>query len=149
VRTDQLSDADELALTRLIIELMWRIDHQKGDSVHELYTEDAECSEGPPLNMKWKGRDAIIEWGGRRPLWIKHVMTNFRWVAAGPDHAEGSNTITAYLDLDTDTLGTTIPRMVGENTWRCVRTPEGWRIAMAHCDFYFVRSETPYLAGEN
>jgi hypothetical protein len=135
-----LSDADELALNRLIIEVAWRVGHHEGDTIHELYTEDAVMEIGPPLNERTVGREELIEWGLRRDESVKIVYTNTRWRADGPDGAIGSCIVTSYLDREKPRLGTTVPNAVGETTFNCVRTAEGWRIARAALDIHFLRT---------
>jgi hypothetical protein len=70
-----LSDADELALARLVREISWRIDHVQASTVHELLVEAGKLVLDP---------DEVL--GGRAA--IRHVSTNFRFVATGADTAE-------------------------------------------------------------
>jgi hypothetical protein len=49
------------------------------------------------------GRDAIRAWGlaiDNRQNGIHHVVSNPRFVSAGPDSALGTSTLTAYLKPD-------------------------------------------------
>jgi hypothetical protein len=70
-----LSDADELALARLVREIGWRIDHGQASTVHELLVEGGELVLDP---------DEVL--GGRAA--IRQVSTNLRFVATGADTAE-------------------------------------------------------------
>jgi hypothetical protein len=55
-----LSDADHVALSRLVAEISWRIDHGKADTVWELFVPDGVLDTGgTPL----AGHQAIREWG--------------------------------------------------------------------------------------
>ena len=58
-----VSDADHLALSRLVEEISWRIDHGRADSVWELFVPDGVlATSGAPL----VGHDAIRAWGKAR-----------------------------------------------------------------------------------
>jgi hypothetical protein len=39
-----VSEDDHIALTRLVTELVWRIDHGRADEVDELFTNDGEMT---------------------------------------------------------------------------------------------------------
>jgi hypothetical protein len=138
-----LSESDHQALHRLVIELAWRIDHHKGHTIHELFTEDAEMGElGAPFRMHVVGRAEIEAWGKERLDRAAHVYTNLRFEADGADRAVGNAFLTVYWDPTIDVgLGITTPRMVGEITYRCVRTEEGWRFASTVCEWYCTRSD--------
>ena len=58
-----VSDADHVSLSRLVVELSWRIDHGQADRVWELFVADGVLdTSGTPL----VGHDAIREWGRGR-----------------------------------------------------------------------------------
>jgi len=107
-----------------------------------LYTEDAELDLGfTPL----RGREAIREWGRQlveSPPWksIRHVCTNMRFFADGPDAAEGVTLLIVFMDAD----GThsSVPWNIGEDHDRFVRTEEGWRIASRRYVNLFTRGDT-------
>jgi hypothetical protein len=139
MQTDHLSDSDYLALTRLVAELAWRIDHDKG-AIPELFTDDAVIVEGPPLDERYEGRQGIDHWADIRPPWMTHVMTNVRWSSDGPERAIGDCVLTAYHDPEHHEYeGTTLPIAVAVIALRCVRTAAGWRIDQARGDFRFTR----------
>jgi hypothetical protein len=101
--TEQLvSETDYVQLSRLVIEHIWRNDNGHADTLHELYTDDAELMlPQTPLH----GRQAIYEWGRQiaaNPPWhsIRHVCTNMRFVAIGPDEAEGTTTLTVFMTTE-------------------------------------------------
>jgi hypothetical protein len=137
-----VSDADHGQLCRLVVEHVWRNDSGHADTLHELYTEDAELDLGfTPL----RGREAIREWGRQlveSPPWksIRHVCTNMRFVADGPDAAEGVTLLTVFMDAD----GTqsSVPWNIGEDHDRFVRTEEGWRIASRRYVNLFTRGDS-------
>ena len=129
---DQLvTAADHLQLARLVTEISWRIDHGQADTVHELFVDEGTMTLGPTT---LSGREHIREWGRQRAsatYRTRHVCTNMRFVADGDDAAEGTTIITQYRGED-DGTGTTLPRVVGEDHDRFVRTDHGWRFAARH-----------------
>jgi hypothetical protein len=122
----QLTDADQLELTRLVTELVWRIDHGRADTAADLFTGDGEMVLGPAA---MHGRDEIEAWGRQRAVvhyTTRHVCTNLRFEASGDDAATGTTVVTVYRhtgDGPRDTWALT----VGEYTDQFVRTPAGWR----------------------
>jgi len=125
-----VSESDHVELSRLVTEHAWRADHGRSDTIHELYVDDGELVLGPtPL----RGREAIHEWGRQlveAPPWrsIRHVCGNMRFVADGPDAAEGITVLTVFMVARED-AATTLPFSVGEDHDRFVRTEHGWRLA--------------------
>jgi hypothetical protein len=125
-----VTDADHVQLVRLVTEIGWRIDNGRAETVHELFTDEGQLSMGPdPVS----GREALREWGRAldetRPLpGIRHVATNSRFLADGPDRAHGTTTLTAYL-VEQQGSGETIPYTVGEDQDTFARTAEGWRFS--------------------
>jgi hypothetical protein len=135
-----VGQADHLELARLVIEIAWRIDHGKANTVHELFADDGQMNLG---QTSLKGRKEIREWGRRRDevtYRTRHVCTNMRFVADGDDAAEGTTLLIQYLD-EGDAQGTTLPRAVGEDTDRFVRTEQGWRFASRSFEQLFVRQD--------
>jgi hypothetical protein len=58
-----VSNADHLSLSRLVVEIAWRIDHGQADAVWELFVPDGVLdTSGTPL----AGHDAIRSWGQAR-----------------------------------------------------------------------------------
>ena len=126
---DPVSEADYLELSRLVIEHTWRVDNGRVDTLHELYMDDGVLDVGMPL----RGREAIREWGRQlvaAPPWssIRHVCGNMRFVATGPDTAEGTTILTVFMAAGSGPA-TTLPFSVGEDHDRFVRTADGWRFA--------------------
>jgi hypothetical protein len=121
-----VSEDDHIALTRLVTELVWRIDHGRADEVDELFTNDGEMTLGP---TSLHGRSELKEWGralNDSSFRTHHVCTNMRFVHTGGDQVEGTTTLTVYL-ADAASTNQTIPSVVGEYQDRFVRTPGGWR----------------------
>ena len=147
----QLSEVDHRLLAALLIEHMWRTDHGKTDTIHELFVEDGEISHGlmhifeggaiRQTSGRKVGRDAIRTWGQAHVAdrhRIAHVCTNVRFTADGPDGAQGTSTLTLY-QATSDGSPTTVPKAVGEYSIRCVRAQGGWRFASIHFDPLFER----------
>ena len=124
-----VSDTDHVQLSRLVTEHAWRADSGRADTLHELYVDDGELIVGPtPL----RGRQAIQEWGRqlvKAPPWrsIRHVCGNMRFVAGGPNAANGITLLTVFMVAGPGPA-TTLPWMVGEDHDRFLRTEHGWRL---------------------
>ena len=137
-----VSQSDYIELSRLVIEHTYRNDSGRPDTVHELYAEDGVLElQGTTL----RGRQAIAEWGRqlvKNPPWriIRHVCGNMRFVADGPDAAEGITILTVYMVAGPGSA-TTLPLQVGEDHDRFVRTPDGWRLASRRWVELFSRGE--------
>lgn len=137
-----VSDADYVQLCRLVVEHAWRNDSGRADTLHELYAEDGELDLGStPL----RGRQAIHDWGRQlveSPPWnaIRHVCANMRFVADGPDGAEGTTLVVTFMDADA--TQSSVPWNVGEDHDRFVRTEKGWRIASRRYVNHFTRGDT-------
>ena len=63
------------------------------------------------------------------PPWhrIRHVCGNMRFVADGPNPAEGTRLLTVFM-VEKPGAATTLPWRVGEDHDRFVRTEQGWRL---------------------
>ena len=136
------SATDHFALTQLLTETAWRIDHGRADTVWELFTEDGEMRLG---GAALRGRDAIRTWGAERPaLRTRHVHTNTRFTHTGDDTAEGVCVLTVYMD---DGTGGTTPFAITEETGHYVRTEDGWRFAARITDVLFGGPNTQVRQG--
>jgi hypothetical protein len=121
-----VSDADHLQLSRLLIEFGWRVDNGQAQTIHELFMDDGEMMIGTVSTV---GRDAIRAWGlaiDNRQNGIHHVVSNPRFISAGPDRALGTSTLTAYLKPEGNS-SSTIPSAVGEDRDEFVRASGEWR----------------------
>jgi hypothetical protein len=86
------------------------------------------------------GREQIRGWGRQRAgatYCTRHVCTNMRFMADGDDAAEGTTVTTQHRGED-DEAGATLPRIVGEDHHRFVRTDQGWRFAARHWHQLFI-----------
>ena len=121
-----VSDADHLALSRLVEEISWRIDHGRADSVWELFVPDGVlATSGAPL----VGHDAIRAWGKTRAASAartRHIVSGMRFTDAGDGRAAGSTLLTVFIH-EGDGRGPAIPSVVGQDTDEFVRTEAGWR----------------------
>lgn len=134
-----LSDADHLALGRLVTESVWRVDHGLGHTTHELFVDDAQVYFDGVLMMD--GVDDLRAWGAERPQHIRHLAVNLRFVADGEDRAKGTGIEIPFVDRHHtgEGLPTSVPEAVSEWTWEFVRTPEGWRFKRIDVDKLFAR----------
>ncbi len=136
-----VSNADHLALERLVTEAAWRVDEGMSDRLAELFVGDGEFVLGETVH---RGRAAIREWGrrldeARTYKRIRHVAGNMRFVAAGEDSAEGVTVLTGFMD---DETGSSTLRVIGEDHDRFVRTDDGWRFASRRWEQLLARTVT-------
>jgi predicted ester cyclase len=136
--TGGLSDADQLALERLAVEVSWRVDQQQAATLPELFTENGTLATfgDPPV-----GHEALRAWGTmmdtEKPLdGVRHVLSNFLFDADGPDGASGTHYVTAYLQ---GAEPATVPFAMGIATDAYVRTPAGWKVKSRAFSPYFTR----------
>lgn len=136
-----VDDTDHVQLERLAIELSWRLDNGLGETIPELFTENGSIATlGEPV----VGHEALRAWGAMMdspdsPIpGVRHVLTNLRFTADGPDGANGTVYITAYLAGAPDGLAT-VPFAVGVCTDRYRRTEQGWKVESRIFEPYFLR----------
>lgn len=138
-----VSDADHVELSRLLVELNWRLDNHQAGALHELVTDDIVFQIGDEPVV---GRDALKAWGEwfdeTDPLpGIRHSLSNPRFVSNGPDRATGTVLVTAFfVPADgVEKITATVPYAVGEDHDSYVRTSEGWRLASRRWSQLFTR----------
>ena len=141
-----VSGDDYMQLSRLVTEHSWRIDNGRADTLHELYVEDGELTL-PGVTLR--GRQAIQEWGRRLAAaspWrsIRHVCGNMRFVADGPNVAEGTTILTVFMVAGTEPA-TTLPWSMGEDYDRFVRTEHGWKLTSRRWVELFARGDVVSL----
>jgi hypothetical protein len=123
-----VSDADHLSLSRLVVEIAWRIDHSQADRVWELFVVDGVLDTGgTPL----VGHDAIRDWGRGRvasTVQTRHICSGMRFTDRGSGRATGSTLLTVFMH-DGDGRGPALPVVIGEDTDEFVRANGGWRFA--------------------
>jgi hypothetical protein len=133
-----VSDADHLALERLVIEAAWRVDDGRSDTLDELFTEDGVLVLG---SIVLSGRGAIRAWGrqledARTYKCIRHVAGNMRFIVVDEGEAEGVTILTVFMD---DEAHSAVPWVVGEDHDRFVRTEQGWRFKSRRWTQLFAR----------
>jgi hypothetical protein len=123
-----VSDADHLSLSRLVVEIAWRIDHGRADTVWELFVADGVLNTS---GTKLVGHDAIRDWGRARVISnarTRHICSGMRFADRGDGHATGSTLLTVFIH-DGAGQGSAVPAVVGEDTDEFVHTDAGWRFA--------------------
>ena len=133
-----VNDSDYLQLSRLLTEMVWRMDNGHAATIHELFVEDGilNVSDIPVV-----GKDALRDWGiafDKAPLGFYHVINNPRFVADGVDKAKGTSMLVAFLATE-DGSGSTVPAAVGIDHDTFTRTPQGWRLASRRWQPLFTR----------
>jgi ketosteroid isomerase-like protein len=121
--------ADQVEIMQLVAQYGPAVDSGSAEAAAALWTEDGTFDAVPHLRMR--GRDDIIGMvnGGHQGLirdGCGHVLTVPHIVVDG-DHATGRS-YALQLRWDADAGRFWVFR-VSANTWRWVRTPQGWRIA--------------------
>ncbi|QHC60999.1 nuclear transport factor 2 family protein [Rathayibacter sp. VKM Ac-2760] len=137
---DLVTFADYAELTRLALEVAWRVDNGQAVTLPDLFTEDGSIA---TLGEPHVGHDAIRSWGlmmdTDSPIpGVRHVLTNFRFTGSGPATAMGTMYITAYLD-GAPAGQRTLPFAMGLGTDHYRRTSNGWKVASRGFDPYFLR----------
>ena len=131
-----VSEADHLALSRLVEEISWRIDHGRADSVWELFVPDGVLATGgTPLI----GHDAIRAWGRARAASAartRHIISGMRFTDGGEGRAAGSTLLTVFIH-EGEGRGPAIPSVVGEDTDEFARTDAGWRFVSRRFEVLF------------
>lgn len=131
-----ISDADHIALSRLVTEIAWRIDHGQADRVWELFVPDGVLdTSGTPL----VGHDAIRNWGQVRvasTARTRHICSGMRFIDCGNGKATGSTLLTVFVH-DGAGRGLPVPAVVGEDTDEFVRTDDGWRFTSRRFETLF------------
>lgn len=141
-QTDRTVDeSDYAALTRLALEVAWRVDNGAAATLTDLFTEDGSIATLGAPNV---GHVAIRAWGRMMdtdsPIaGVRHVITNCRFTADGHDRAVGTMYITAYL-ADRPGEPQTTPFAVGRGTDHYRRTASGWKVVSRIFEPYFLRT---------
>lgn len=122
--------ADQVEITQLVAQYGPAVDSGSGEAAAALWTEDGVFDAVPHLRME--GRDGIVgmvHGPGHQSVihnGCGHVLTAPHVVVDG-DRATGRSHA-LHLRWDAD-AGRFWVVQVSANTWRWVRTSEGWRIA--------------------
>ena len=121
---------DQAEITQLVAQYGPAVDSGSGEAAAALWTEDGVFDAIPHLRME--GRDGIVgmvHGPGHQTVihtGCGHILTAPHVVVDG-DHATGRNHA-LHLRWDAD-AGRFWVFQVSANTWRWVRTSEGWRIS--------------------
>lgn len=141
VQNDELVAAsDYTALTRLALEVAWRVDSGEAASLTDLFTEDGSIA---TIGEPSVGHEAIRAWGRTMDInspipGVRHVLTNLRFVVDGTDQAIGTMYITAYLANPSET-NNTLPFAMGRGTDHYRRTDSGWKVTSRIFEPHFLR----------
>ena len=119
---------DQVEIMQLVAQYGPAVDSGSGTAAAALWTEDGTFDAVPQRHMK--GRDAIsgmVHGAGHQSLirnGCGHVLT-VPHIEVDGDHATGRNyALNIRWDGDNDRFWVA---RVSANTWRWVRTPQGWR----------------------
>jgi hypothetical protein len=132
---------DYIALTQLVLEMMWRIDHRQASNVHELFVSDGTLTVSP---LYLRGSSALKQWGkdfDAHPTGLHHVVTNLRFVYQTRDLVEGTSTLISFQSEGPDGEGT-LPATVGMDRDIFIRTASGWKFKSRTWEPWFSRRTT-------
>ncbi len=132
-----MNDSDARArqeIEALTIEFWYRVDHENGNGVADLFTEDGVYS---VANGQSAGRAAIAESykqrAARGPRLSRHVQTNLRVVFASDTEARGLSILTLWADDGEAPLDLKMPISVSDIEDEYVQEADGaWRIRHRH-----------------
>jgi uncharacterized protein (TIGR02246 family) len=120
---------DQVEIMQLVAQYGPAVDSGSADAAAGLWTEDGTFVAVPYLEMKGRGDIVDMVNGGHQDL-IKngcgHVLTVPHVVIDGDEATGRSYALNIRWDAEADQFWVA---RVSANTWRWVRTPEGWRIA--------------------
>jgi hypothetical protein len=121
---------DHVAITQLVAQYGPAVDSGSATAAAELWTEDGAFDAVPWLQMRGRGDiEAMVESSGHRSLienGCGHVLTAPHLVIDGDEAKGRSYALNIRWDAEADRFWVA---RVSANTWRWVRTAEGWRVA--------------------
>ena len=134
-------------LEALNVEFWYRVDHQNGEGVAELFGEDGMYSIAGGRNV---GRAAIaasyVARAARGPRVSRHVHSNLRLTVESPTRASGVSILTLWARDGEAPLALTLPVSVSDVHDTYVRDDGGeWRIAHRHITTAFLGDEPAVL----
>jgi 3-phenylpropionate/cinnamic acid dioxygenase small subunit len=125
-RDGELASEDRVAITDLVTEYAWLLDHGRFDEVPPLFTDQAVLG---VRGQTFGGARGFGEWVGyrerRNGRKTNHQITNVRLERVDPDRVIGTATLVLYA-AKTGSRGTYVD-LVGEYRDEYVRTFDGWR----------------------
>lgn len=121
---------DHLAITQLVARYGPAVDSGSAPATADLWTEDGAFYAVPWLEMRGRADiEAMVESGGHQGLienGCGHVLTVPHVVVDGDEARGRSYALNIRWDAEADRFWVA---RVSANTWRWVRTDDGWRIA--------------------
>ena len=122
---------DQVEIMQLVAQYGPAVDSGSGEAAAELWTEDGAFDAVPQRRMRGREEIAAMVHGAGHQSLIRggcgHVLTVPHIVLDGDDEATGrSYALNIRWDAEADRFWVA---RVSANTWRWVRTPEGWRVA--------------------
>ena len=131
-KAEALSNDDHASLTRLVLELAWRIDHGQADTAHELFTEDGQAvfaaGSFPGRNFGDAAGAVMAMFSGTH-----HLSTNHA-IHIDADRAKTRSYVQAVHLTDPDD-NTQHHDVGGWYDNELVRTPDGWRFTRVELSF--------------
>jgi ketosteroid isomerase-like protein len=120
---------DKVEIMQLVAQYGPAVDSGSGEAAAALWTEDGLFDAVPQRRMRgWEEIVGMVHGAGHQSLirhGCGHVLTVPHIVVDG-DHATGrSYALNIRWDADADRFWVA---RVSANTWRWVRTPDGWRV---------------------
>lgn len=121
---------DHVAITQLVAQYGPAVDSGAATAAAGLWTEDGTFDAVPWLQMRGRGDiEAMVDGDGHRSLidnGCGHVLTAPHVVVDGDEATGRSYALNIRWDPEADRFWVA---RVSANTWRWVRTDDGWRIA--------------------
>ena len=123
------ADGVRAEIEALNVEFWYRVDHQDGKGVADLFTEDGVYSVPGGRNV---GRaaiaDAYVQRAARGPRVSRHVHSNLRVTMEAPDRARGLSVLTLWARDGEAPQPLTLPVSVADVHDLYVRDGDSWRI---------------------
>lgn len=121
---------DHIEITQIVAQYGPAVDSGSAEAAAALWTEDGAFDAVPYLQMRGRSQiEDMVNWEGHQSLILNgcgHVLTVPHVVVEG-DVARGrSYALNIRWDPEADRFWVA---RVSANTWRWVRTSEGWRVA--------------------
>jgi hypothetical protein len=121
---------DQVEIMQLVAQYGPAVDSGSGEAAAALWTPDGTFDAVPHLRMRGRGdiigmvtgdgHQSLLQGGCGHVLTVPHIVVD-------GDHATGRS-YALHIRWDADAGRFWVAR-VSANTWRWVRTPQGWRIA--------------------
>jgi hypothetical protein len=134
-------------IAALNVEFWYRVDHQNGDGVADLFTEDGVYSIAGGRNA---GRAAIaasyVARAARGPRVSRHVHSNLRLTVESPSRARAVSILTLWARDGEAPLALTLPVSVSDVHDAYIKGDDDvWRIEHRHITAAFVGDEPAVL----